>query len=182
MSDIATHFGLLDNDSTFLGWAICIAYLVTSWCCFIKGRKLNDSQVSMIFWYGLAFLMLFLGINKQLDLQTILANLARQAAITDGWYDYRKLIQHVFIIVLALLLTFLMVFFRLLLAEAWHKFKLAWLGIFVLFAFIVLRAAAFNHQAGALLESVNGYYQLLELVGVMVILVASQLKYSKANK
>ncbi len=178
MSDLATHFWLVDNDSTVLGWTICIAYLITSWCCFRKGRKLNDSQVSMMFWYGLSLLMLFLGINKQLDLQTMLASLARQAAITDGWYAYRKHIQHVFIIVLALLLTFLLVFFRLLLAEAWYRFKLAWLGIFVLFSFIVLRAAAFNHEAKALLDSVDGYYQLLELAGVIVILIAS---YQKPN-
>lgn len=178
MSDLAAHLVLVDNDPTVLGWSICFAYLITSWCCFKKGKMLSDSQASMLFWCGLGLLMLFLGINKQLDLQTIVAAMVRQASITDGWYAYRKHIQHVFIIVLAVLLVFLLVFFRLLLAEAWQRFKLAWLGVFVLFGFIVLRAAAFNHQAKALLDSVDGYYQLLELVGVIVILIAS---YQKPN-
>lgn len=173
MPDLTIHTWSLGGDQTALGWGICFAYIITSLSCFKKGRQLSESRASETFWYGLALLMLFLGINKQLDLQTIVGAFVRQAAMTDGWYAYRKHIQHVFIIALAVFLVFLLVFFRLLLAEAWHRFKLAWLGIFVLFSFIVLRAAAFNHQAKSLLESVGSYYLPLELLGVLVILIAS---------
>ena len=47
--------------------------------------------------------MAALGINKQLDLQSLLIQIARARAIDGGWYDNRRRYQMEFIVVVTLL-------------------------------------------------------------------------------
>ena len=52
---------------------------------------------SPVFWLTLALLLLFLGINKQLDLQTLLNDIGRRKARAEGWYGNRRYYQTMFI-------------------------------------------------------------------------------------
>ena len=45
----------------------------------------------------LTILLLFLGINKQLDLQTLLNDMGRRMAKANGWYSIRRFYQVIFI-------------------------------------------------------------------------------------
>jgi hypothetical protein len=40
-------------------------------------------------WWVLALITLFLGINKETELQTLLVRVGRSVAIHYGWYDVR---------------------------------------------------------------------------------------------
>ena len=55
----------------------------------------NDRLASL--WVSLAGVLLLLGVNKQLDLQTALTELGRIAAHAGDWYDVRRNVQVAFI-------------------------------------------------------------------------------------
>ena len=48
-------------------------------------------------WWWLAALAAAFGINKELDLQTFLIDVARISAKSEGWYDHRRIVQEAFV-------------------------------------------------------------------------------------
>ena len=51
----------------------------------------------------MTWLVCALGVNKQLDLQTLFTQLARDLAMAQGWYEERRRYQVAFIIAIGLL-------------------------------------------------------------------------------
>ena len=91
----------LDNGNLSpLGWAVAVAYLLGAAFCIRAamvtqqhGRRHSDEQPP---WWGLVAVLLFLGINKWLDLQTLLMGLGRAVSGTAGWYQHRRAVEAVF--------------------------------------------------------------------------------------
>jgi hypothetical protein len=104
-----------------------------------------EERVSARIWWLLAFGLLFLGVNKQLNLQTLLIVLGRRAAFAGGWYERRRLAQTIFCGALtlaglaALWLTGTR-FRRFFWDNPW-----AFAGVALLLFFVLLRAASINH-------------------------------------
>jgi len=89
--------------------------------------------------------LLALGINKQLDLQTPLIHLGREIARSNGWYGVRREIQLVFVLMLAaLVLTFTAVLFWMTRGE-WRQYCPVLIGVVMVVSFVVIRAASFAH-------------------------------------
>jgi hypothetical protein len=70
---------LLVGDPTPLGWIAFFAYLSAGWLCWraYRAASASPAQARAWFWALLALLMLVLGLNKQLDLQTALIHAGR---------------------------------------------------------------------------------------------------------
>jgi hypothetical protein len=111
----------------------------------VKPQDQPNSGANNRPWIIIAALLLFLGINKWLDLQTLLMHLGRAATRTTHWYKHRRAAQTVFVmfftlVVLAALASGL---------RKWRRFctenRLALVGIVMLFLFILVRAATINH-------------------------------------
>ncbi len=84
------------GDPTVMGWLVTVVYLGAAGLCLsnVRGRRKNTHAVSYRwFWWCMGLSMLFLGINKQLDLQMLLADVGRTYAQTMGWYRTRKPVQ-----------------------------------------------------------------------------------------
>ena len=84
------HFGI--GDPTPIGWFTVFAYLAATIACarvWAVDRQADRIRqpASPVFWMVLTILLLFLGINKQLDLQTLLNDVGRRMAKADGWYS-----------------------------------------------------------------------------------------------
>jgi hypothetical protein len=62
-----------------------------------RGNAVRPAQL----WYLFSAVTLVLGLNKQLDLQNLLLDFARGAALTEGWYPLRRTFQKVFFGLLA---------------------------------------------------------------------------------
>jgi hypothetical protein len=96
-------------------------------------------------WAGLSLMLLLLGINKQLDLQSLLTELGRIAARDQGWYEGRRAVQVAFILLLVAAgawgLRALWLFSRGHLAQL----RLALIGALGLVCFVAIRAASFHH-------------------------------------
>ncbi len=122
-------------------------------------------------WRRVALLILLLGINQQLDLQTLLIQSGRALAEAEGWFAYRRLVQRAFFGLFAggfLLLISL---------AAWrcraflNKHRLVTLGLAILIGFIFMRAADFNHVWLRSLQAVyeDSWKNYLELLGLGLI-------------
>jgi len=139
------------GDPILIGWTITLAYFIIAFLCWLTGlaekKNIPNTRRAEVYilWFGLAALLFVLGLNKQLDFQTLLTSLGREIAKANGWYDIRREVQRVFIILIA---TFS---FLSLSAMIWwlrsysRKYWLILLGLSIIIIFVVIRAASFNH-------------------------------------
>ena len=166
------------GDPTFLGWFTTACYFAgPSRLSVMRARRCRlgvNSSREMKLWIGLAALLLLLGFNKQLDLQTLFTQYARDLAKSQGWYEQRRTVQEWFIAGIAVSglagLCMSVVLFR----GCLHRNVLALVGVCFLVCFVVVRAASF-HRVDALLAwrvhsiPMNG---ILELSGIGCIILA----------
>ena len=130
-------------------------------------RSLEFSRI----WGSLALFILLLGIDQQLDLQTLLIQSGRALAETEGWYAYRRLVQRVFF---GLFAFGFLLFVSL---AAWRRRvflkrnRLVTLGLVILIGFVLMRAADFNHVGLKPLQAAyeDSWKDYLELLGLGLI-------------
>ncbi|BCD98423.1 hypothetical protein [Marinagarivorans cellulosilyticus] len=164
------------GDPHFMGWVTVLVYLG----CAILAFKLSLNathcfkqhiQKQRTFWGVVAFITLLLAINKQLDLQSLLTEIARTLAKEQDWYDKRRKLQRIFVIAVA----FTGSTTALLLALYYRKIiminALALLGICFVIAFVVIRAASFHHMDHLLNQYIAGVRLnwAFELIGLALI-------------
>lgn len=163
------------GDSTIIGWFTVAVYLLASVISFYAANRATLSgawrRIDSQFWLMMGLLLLVLGINKQLDLHSLLTEIARDAAMSGGWYEQRREYQKLFIASIAgttfAVAAIMMVWSRKLLRSQ----QVAILGFCILLAFIVIRAASFHHVDQLLSQSVLGarWNSIFELMGIALI-------------
>jgi hypothetical protein len=124
---------------------------VAVWWVMRLGAAALDGHERWV-WRVLFVVLVVLGINKQLDLQSALTEWGRITAYRQGWYESREQVQQAFIAGMAILGVTLL---AALLVLAWgtHPAALSALGGgFLLLVFVVIRAASF-HQVDRLLHA-----------------------------
>src|SRR5213595_770462 len=96
------------GDVGFIPWLITFAYFVAAGLCFWAGRKEKSQSLGRarrwnapIFWFTLCGLLVALGFNKQLDLQSDLTEVGRSMAKSEGWYENRRVFQGIFVFLFA---------------------------------------------------------------------------------
>ena len=169
------------GDPSVMGWVTVGAYFLTA--LIALRLVLNSSRwfpadtylAQRRFWLVVSLLMLALGINKQLDLQSLVTAMGRYYAVRDGWLEYKRYVQvGVIISILTLSLLCLSYFFL----KMRSLFKTNWLaivGLICLMAFIVIRATSFHHMdilINTYIASVKVNW-LLELSGVAAVALSA---------
>lgn len=179
-----THWTPSIGDSSALGWFTVGAYLGASALCAFAALSatrrsadfLHDRSVEWHFWLAAFIIFVFLGINKQLDLQLLLTESARNAAKARGWYDQRREYQVAYIMILAVITIAaeigLLSYYR-------HKgapLKLAVIGLGFTGAFVMFRAASFHHVDLLLNRRTFGirFNWIFELTGIVLVMVAAR--------
>ena len=159
------------GDPTVLGWVTVVVYFTVAVIC-MKAATINKSNKSEHhFWFYLTFFLIALGINKQLDFQSLLTQTGKDLAISQGWYKDRRFIQMGFIILIGLLgvtgTIILLKTFR----NANTSIKIAFVGCIILFIFILMRASSFHHMDIFINMKLAGVKMngILELGGLAVI-------------
>lgn len=140
------------GDPTPIGWITVWAYAGTCGLCFVCARRLRPP----LFWWTVTAALLFLGINKQLDLQTWFTEVGRDLAQQDGWYERRHEIQVAFIGGMGLLFACLAGMVAWALKGFWRPYLRVWGGMALLMFFIVVRAASFHHVDQLLMSDIGG--------------------------
>ena len=163
------------GDPTFIGWLTVVCYFAAAYQCYRayqKARSLGPNAHRLTFaWLVLFAGMCLLGLNKQLDLQSLLTVIARKNAKDYGWYEDRRTFQVALIggLVLSGLAAGAWI--------AWYMrkhlkhFGVAAAGAVFLAVFIVVRASSFHHVDLLLGAEALGvrFNALLEISGIACI-------------
>jgi hypothetical protein len=158
-----------------VGWLTVVTYVVAAVLCFRQSLREKDGSSRRLFWGILTGMMVLLGINKQLDLQTWLTITGRNLAHSEGWYERRRTFQFWFILAVACGGFFGFATLRRLVQEHGSDLRLPLLGIFLVTSFVVIRAASFHHIDEFLHTRVAEFKMnwLLELGGIGIIIVGA---------
>jgi hypothetical protein len=168
------------GDPTVVGWLTVVAYFVAALCCgraawrepMPGGRRRSGPAT---FWLGLSAMMVLLGINKQLDLQSFFTYVGRRVIAGNGLYQERRHFQLIFIGGVAgsclVLLGSSMWFARRSLRHRW----LALIGLAFVMGFVVIRASSFHHVDVLLASRLGGmkWNWIMELGGILVVAVGA---------
>ncbi len=133
------------GDPELTGWLTVLSYLICLVLAVIVSSRLRG-QKGRGLWMLIAVLMLFLAINKQLDLQTALTATGRCLSHLQGWYEDRATVQKLFIGAMIFVTSSVI---ALMLARMRGKVRqnaLAFLGLFILMTFVMVRAVGFHHM------------------------------------
>ena len=167
------------GDPSFGSWVITIGYIIAAAVCFLA-EKANKKRINKdlsakgyVVWYLFAVFLLLLGINKQLDLQTLLIDVGRIVSRAQGWYKMRRVVQAAFALVIAAVGIIVLIALSKRLKGRWGEYTIAPLGVFLLIGFIVFRAGFIEHLDTIILHR-NVYiphraYSITEIAGTMLI-------------
>lgn len=158
------------GDPTFMGWFTVSAYLLAALLALRAWHRQRDGL-----WIAVAVGMVALGVNKQLDLQSLFTDIGRVASHHLGWYEQRRSVQKGFVFAVIGGAGGFGTWF------VWHRHgfllrhKLLSSGLVLLATFVLLRIMNFYHfdpfRRNYLLEwTVN---QVLELGGILLVGLAA---------
>lgn len=181
------------GDPTLWGWLTVLAYVATAVLCLVcavRAPAIFGSQnlrLHQLIWGGLAAGLIFLGINKQLDLQTWFTTAVKYVAYEQGWYAVGQRAQVLFIIGLGVLFLLSGLAIAWMIRKSWRRYWILLFGGIFIARFVIVRAASFygvylpelSRFTGGI--RVNG---LLEFAGALVISFAAwrNLQFAKTQQ
>ena len=154
------------GDPTWIGWLITVAYFVAAWCCLQSFLRARSVGLREPVWLVLMAGTLLLGLNKQLDLQTLLTQIGKEMAQHEGWYAQRSYVQAAFVATLVTLSVALAVGIFSIARRHSGELRLSLFGVVLLLVFAVMRAAAFEHVGVDFGENVDA---IMELGGIACV-------------
>lgn len=158
------------GDPNVTGWLTVVFYLVCFGLASMVTMRLKGDRGRGL-WFAISALMLFLAVNKQLDLQTALTATGRCMSHIQGWYEDRQTFQKLFIGGMIIVISSVI---ALMLAQMRGKVRencMAFVGLFVLMTFVMVRAVGFHHMdslIGAEIASVSLNF-IFENLGLLLI-------------
>jgi hypothetical protein len=180
LSDWQWHAG----DPTALGWLTLLAYLLCAVACWRAWRACRSSATTLnalhpaeadhqarlsAWWLGVGGVMLLLGLNKELDLQTLLGLWGKQAAREQGWYAQRRVVQGVFVAALVLAAVAALGLAAYTLRQVLKRIALGLAGLGLVFAYALLRAALFHTVRDPSGQNALAWVWPLELAGIALV-------------
>lgn len=167
------------GDPTTMGWITTAAYFVATLITFQAARRTGGAPGlpagGRFIWMMVMMLMALLGLNKQLDLQSLLNETGRHLSLQLGLFEQRREIQKWFIIGLFAVslaggLSALIVF-----RAFWKQHLLLIAGLVLVLGYVALRAASIEHIAHRIAHHMENprIGGLMEMTGVALVLLAA---------
>ncbi len=170
------------GDPSFLGWLTVVGYFAAAVLSLRALRAhqsrshagggaavAEDERLLARFWGLVLIAMLVLGINKQLDLQTLFTEIGRDLARTQGWYEVRRRYQVAFIVSVAVVGLSATALLAYVMRHVLRRMVGALLGLGALVTFVIVRAASFHHVDLLLMRGRIRLNWVLELGGIALI-------------
>lgn len=190
MQDIwnSIHWQPTIGDPSLAGWSIATLYFITAAMSLMVYRNARFIFTSRIksqaqLWMAIALLLLLLGINKQLDLQTLFTEIGRAIAKQGNWYKDRRSIQIIFVAAVAVLGTIVTIAMLVAYRKSFKNNYLALVGIVFLISYVLIRASSFHHIDKLIHSRLLSlqFNWLFESVGILLILANSLYLQYKPN-
>ncbi|WP_317932492.1 hypothetical protein [Halioxenophilus sp. WMMB6] len=134
-------------------------------------------------WWVLLVCLILLGINKQLDLQTLFTELGRALSREQGWYGQRRVVQRLFIdgvVVTSIIVTLaLFYYYRGLLGRN----ILALSGFVFVVGYVLIRATSYHNTDHFIHTKLGGLEMnwILECFGLLLIIINEWLLLRRAK-
>ena len=157
------------GDPTVYGWLTVLAYALAAWWC---GRAAQvGPKTERRFWFVLCGIMAFLCVNKELDLQTLLTDVGRHVARSQGWYDRRREYQLFFIVALGVVALVTTITLLTLLRRARWPVLGGVVGLAALLLFVLVRASSFEKMDRFINGHVRGWKMnhIMEIGGIAIV-------------
>ena len=171
---LAGNWSLSFHDNFFLGWLITGSYVACAIIAAVFATYLNqmEEKKAFHFWLLISVIMMALGVNKQLDFQTLLTEVGRQIANVQDWYDLRRAVQFMFIMVLSAVSIAAFLWFSISFRALLRRFALAFCGLSFVLSYVIMRAATFHHFDEVIQYDFDGIKMkcMLELAGIYMII------------
>ena len=169
------------GDPTLMGWVTVAAYFTAFFfsvaCAMLadNGNSFENAAIHRRLWWFIALMLLVLGINKQLDFQTLITEVGRVLAKRQGWYEQRKTVLAFFVAAIACGCIYSLWFIWRTVENIWKKNRLALVGMVFLVSFILIRATSSHGVDRMLGLNLSGIKMncLLELGGIALIWISS---------
>jgi hypothetical protein len=142
-------------------------------------RRAEASSREIWMWLLLAALLAVLGVNKQFDLQTAFTELGRIIAHHQGWYESRRIVQKIVILVVGVVALGGVVVTSWLNRGSSRPTRIAIAGACFIVAFVVVRATSHHRFDRILRWALLGWFRvnwLLELGGIAIVFVAARMR------
>lgn len=179
------------GDPTLLGWLTVVAYLLAAVACAICAWRADeifgDDHVwqHRLLWGAMAIGLLFLGFNKQLDLQSWFTAVIKKIAWEYGLFDLGQKAQVLFIAGMVFITLIALMVIAWTFRHVWRHYWLLLLGLVFIARYIITRAAGFyGVSLPKLSQFTGGFYitWILELTGALVIGLAAYLNIRRGQK
>ncbi|MBM4202211.1 MAG: hypothetical protein FJ189_13120 [Gammaproteobacteria bacterium] len=167
------------GDPSLMGWLTVAAYGMAAVTCLLAAVRTHHApgtaKGSRRLWMIVALFMMFLCLNKQLDLQSLLTDIGRVISRRQGWYEYRRYYQKIFISILLALSLLTSAFILIRYRAFWKRHFLLASGLILLSTFIAVRAVSFHHVDAILKTHIGGVRLnwILELSGIALVWLAA---------
>ena len=128
------------GDLTFWGCTTTAALVVAALLCLVYAFFPTPYKGHRLFWITLGLALLVLGINRQVDLQWLLHEVGKVMAERQGWFSKRRVVEIVLVAGFMIAVVLLLMFVWRVARREWRRHWLAFCGIVLLVAFVVMRA------------------------------------------
>lgn len=163
------------GDPTIEGWLICTLYFIGFILSLKKSIHVKDNcTISHKTWTFVSLILLFLSLNKQLDLQTLISDTGRAIAINLELMEQRHIFKQAFILVLALFGIIFLIRYKENVVSFNKNYHLAFVGMVTLITFVFLRAISFHIFSDTLNNTLKSYhfFKALELTSILILLLS----------
>lgn len=176
-------FGI--GDPTIIGWLIVAAYITAAVLC---GRcaylaRKDQQRKYLTFWLTITIILALLAVNKQLDLQTLVTDIARKMAKQQGWYEHRRGFQ-MWVTSIIAAVGICLIAMAVWIMRNYKSTRMTFIGLTLLLAFIVTRAAPLHYIDKILtikLANLKLRY-LLELAAIACIAISAVISAKRQDK
>ena len=155
------------GDPTLLGWCITLGYFATA-ALSLRTMQRQQKKQSKNFWAIVGILMLIMGFNKQLDLQTLIIQTGKDLSKACGIYDDKIKIQVAFILLFSICGFAATAGFFFLIGKQVLKFPFAIAGIILLVCYVIMRAGTMQ-QFEILPDRNIRQFQLNQLLEIVAL-------------
>lgn len=138
------------GDPTAIGWITVLTYFIAALLCAAAQRREPAGPRPRRYWLAVTVLLVLLGINKQLDLQSLFTQVLRDRAKAHGWYEQRREFQALFIFVIAAIGAAFFAALPYVMRHQPRARNITLAGLVFLYCFILVRASSFHHVDWAL--------------------------------
>ena len=160
------------GDPNAFGWLIFFAYFAAAFACYRAARTSTGEARLRWYWTCVCGAMILLGLNKQLDLQTLLLQTGKQLALAQGWYENRRKVQLAFVAILGVGGALATAVSGYAMRSLIRRVRLSLFGLDVLAAFIVQRAAPLDHVSPVYVG--HRVRSVVELMGIVLVGIAAR--------